>query len=29
MAILDFNRIIAVEEFKRLGAQKRLQINCN
>ena len=27
MAILDFNRIIAVEEFKRLGAQKRLQIN--
>ncbi len=25
MAILDFNRIIAVEEFKRLGAQKRLQ----
>lgn len=26
MAILDFNRIIAVEEFKRLGAQKRLQV---
>jgi purine-binding chemotaxis protein CheW len=29
MAILDFNRIIAVEEFKRLGAEKRLQINRN
>lgn len=29
MTILDFNRIIAVEEFKRLGAQKRLQINRN
>lgn len=29
MVILDFNRIIAVEEFKRLGAQKRLQINRN
>ena len=29
MAILDFNRIIAVEEFKRLGVQKRLQINRN
>lgn len=29
MAILDFNRIIAVEEFKRLGAQKRLQGNRN
>jgi purine-binding chemotaxis protein CheW len=25
MAILDFNRIVAVDEFKRLGAQKRLQ----
>ena len=29
MTILDFNRIIAVEEFKRLGAQKRLQNNRN
>jgi len=29
MAILDFNRIIAVDEFKRLGAQKRLQVNRN
>ncbi len=29
MAILDFNRIIAVEEFKRLGAQKRLQNDRN
>ncbi|MBI5062564.1 MAG: purine-binding chemotaxis protein CheW [Desulfatitalea sp.] len=26
MTILDFNRIIAVDEFKRLGAQKRLRI---
>lgn len=25
MAILDFNRIVVVDEFKRLGAQKRLQ----
>jgi purine-binding chemotaxis protein CheW len=29
MTILDFNRIIAVDEFKRLGAQKRLQIKRN
>jgi len=25
MAILDFSRIVVVDEFKRLGAQKRLQ----